>query len=203
MVTIALLLTKSGRDAGGSGQQFPRYSTCQASHPVRCGQQVPGTFAPGITPRSFEVGWPECVWHRWIPERSRDPVKGGSDDRDDIEIGAKGRNVFHFGSIQEQGQATDVESIVQANASNQRLLILCSEVAVLQEPQGARCTSHGTARSSNKGPAPPKFDCRFMNKCRLLAAEREEEYGSSLGRRCCKRTCNGRMCTFRNVLSVC
>lgn len=35
-----------------------------------------------------------------------------------------------------------------------------------------------------------------MNKCRLLAAEREEEYGSSLGRRCCKRTCNGRMCTL-------
>jgi hypothetical protein len=46
---------------GGSGQQFPRYSTCQASHPVRCGQQVPGTLTRGITPRSFEVGWAECV----------------------------------------------------------------------------------------------------------------------------------------------
>jgi hypothetical protein len=40
-----------------------------------------------------------------------------------IEIGAKGRNGFHFGSIQGQGQATDVESMSKRNASIQRLAL--------------------------------------------------------------------------------
>jgi hypothetical protein len=99
-VTIALLLTKSGREReGGSGQQFPRYSICQASHPVRCGQQVPGTLARGITSRSFELGWPERVWHRWIPERLRDPVKVGSDDRDDILRLARKEETFFISEV--------------------------------------------------------------------------------------------------------
>lgn len=125
MVTIALLLTKSGRDAGGSRQQFPRYSTWQASHPVRCGQQVPGTLTRGITPRSFEVGWPECVWHRWIILRDPDE---GSDDRDDMRLARK-EETFFISEVksQEQGQATDVESISQPTRRNQRLAICAAK----------------------------------------------------------------------------
>lgn len=126
------------------------------------GKQRPGTLTRRITSRSFELGWAECVWHRWIRERLRDPVEG-SDHRDDMRL-ARTKETFFISEVyKDRDKPPTSRAFVQANASNQRLAVCAAKSRRRKSLKVQPFLA--TTRSAKKGPSPHKVDCRCMIEC--------------------------------------